>query len=103
MTTALMLECLAARGMSFSRAVSYWIPRFHQTKAKVEVDPGKVDLVMKKVERDIRGRVEKVDGLKFWIDERSWVLIRPSGTAHHEGLCRGGDEGEGRVHTEDIP
>src|SRR2546425_9536864 len=23
--------------------------------------------------------------------------------AHHEGLCRSGDEGEGRVHTEEIP
>ena len=99
MTTALMLECLAARGMSFSRAVSYWIPRFHQTKAKVEVDPGKVDLVMKKVERDTRGRVEKVDGLKFWLDERSWVLIRPSGT---EPIMRVFAEAETREKAESI-
>src|SRR5437016_5779749 len=86
-------------GMSFSRAISYWIPRFHQTKAKVEVDPGKVDLVMKKVERDTRGRVEKVDGLKFWLDERSWVLIRPSGT---EPIMRVFAEAETREKAESI-
>ncbi len=80
MTTALMLECLAARGMSFSRAISYWIPRFYQSKAKLEVDRKKVETIMKKVERQAGGKVEKMDGLKIWLDEHSWVLIRPSGT-----------------------
>ena len=80
MTTALMLECLASRGMSFSKALSFVVPRFHQAKAKVEVPPKKVDAVMKAVERQAKGEVERTDGIKLWADERSWVLVRPSGT-----------------------
>lgn len=80
MTTALMLECLAAKGVAFSRALSFSIPTFYQVKTKVEVDRKKVDAVMKAVERQAKGEVEKVDGIKIWTDEHSWVLVRPSGT-----------------------
>jgi phosphomannomutase/phosphoglucomutase len=80
MTTALMLECLAAKGVAFSRALSFSISTFYQVKTKVEVDRKKVDAVMKAVERQAKGEVEKVDGIKVWTDEHSWVLVRPSGT-----------------------
>ena len=80
MTTALMLECLASRGMAFSRALSYSIPRFYQAKTKIEVDRSKVDSVMRALERQAKGEVERIDGIKVWADERSWVLARPSGT-----------------------
>jgi phosphomannomutase/phosphoglucomutase len=80
MTTALMLECLAARGVAFSRALSFSIPAFYQVKTKVEIDRKKVNAIMKAVERQAKGEVEKVDGVKVWTDEHSWVLVRPSGT-----------------------
>ena len=80
MTTALMLECLAVRGVAFSRAVAFAVPRFHQSKAKVEVDPKKVERVLAAVEKQAKGKVERVDGVKLWTDEHSWVLVRPSGT-----------------------
>ena len=80
MTTALMLECLAAKGMSFSKALSFVVPKFFQAKTKLEVGRKKVDAVMRAVERQAKGEVERVDGIKVWADERSWVLIRPSGT-----------------------
>ena len=80
MTTALLLECLASRGMSFSKALAFVVPRYFQSKTKLEVDPGKVGAVIKSVERQAKGQVEKVDGVKVWASERSWVLIRPSGT-----------------------
>ncbi len=80
MTTALMLECLALRGMSFSRALSFSVPRFYQAKTKVEVDRKRVDSVMRAVERQSKGEVERADGVKLWTDEHSWVLARPSGT-----------------------
>jgi phosphomannomutase/phosphoglucomutase len=80
MTTALMLECLAARGVAFSRALSFSVSTFFQAKTKLEVDRKKVETVMKAVERQAKGEVERVDGLKVWTDEHSWVLIRPSGT-----------------------
>ncbi len=80
MTTALMLECLAARGVAFSRALSFSVSTFYQAKTKIEVDKKKVAAVMKAVERQAKGNVERVDGVKVWTDEHSWVLVRPSGT-----------------------
>ncbi|MGD0477517.1 MAG: phosphoglucosamine mutase [Nitrososphaerales archaeon] len=80
MTTALMLECLASRGMAFSRVLAFSVPRFFQAKTKIEVDRKKVDSVMRAVERQAKGETERIDGVKVWTDEHSWVLARPSGT-----------------------
>lgn len=80
MTTALMLECLAGKGMSFSKALSFVVPRYFQAKTKVGVHPRKVETAMRAVERQAKGEVEKIDGVKVWSGEHSWVLIRPSGT-----------------------
>jgi phosphomannomutase/phosphoglucomutase len=80
MTTALMLECLAAKGVAFSRAFNFSVSIFYQAKTKLEVDRKKVEKVMKAVEKQAKGEVEKVDGIKVWADEHSWVLVRPSGT-----------------------
>jgi len=80
MTTALMLECLAGRGMSFSKTLSFVVPRFFQAKTKVEVSRKNVDTVIRAVERGAKGQMERVDGIKIWAAERAWVLVRPSGT-----------------------
>jgi len=80
MTTALMLECLASRGMAFSRALAFSVPRFFQAKTKIEADRKKVDSVMRIVECQAKGEIERIDGVKVWTDEHSWVLARPSGT-----------------------
>jgi phosphomannomutase / phosphoglucomutase len=80
MTTALLLQCLAGRGMSFSKVLSFVVPRYYQAKTKMEVNPKKVEAVMRAVERQAKGEVERVDGIKLWASDHSWVLIRPSGT-----------------------
>ncbi len=80
MTTALVLECLAARGTSFSRTIANTVPRFFQAKTKIQVIPEKIKQVLGSVSKQAGGRIERVDGLKVWIDEHSWVLVRPSGT-----------------------
>ena len=80
MATALMLECLAARGTTFSRTIANAFPRFYQAKTKLPVDTEKVKQLMRTVERQASGRVEKVDGIKVWTDGTTWVLVRPSGT-----------------------
>lgn len=80
MTTALMLECLAAKGMAFSKAFSFVVPIYYQAKSKLPVDAKKVESVMRAVERQGGGEVERIDGIKIKTDERSWVLVRPSGT-----------------------
>lgn len=80
MSTALMLECLAGKGMSFSKALAFVVPKFFQAKTKLEVSRKKVEGVMRAAERQAKGDVERVDGIKLWTDEHSWVLVRPSGT-----------------------
>ena len=80
MTTALMLECLAAKGMAFSKALSFVVPTYYQAKAKVPAEGKKIDPVMKAVERQAGGEIDRLDGMKIKTDERSWVLVRPSGT-----------------------
>ncbi|HUH99866.1 MAG TPA: hypothetical protein VLY65_02380, partial [Nitrososphaerales archaeon] len=80
MTTALMLEVIATRAAPLSRLMSYAFPRFYQNKSKVPVDPAKVREIMRAIERQGDGKVEKVDGVKVWVDEKTWALIRPSGT-----------------------
>jgi phosphomannomutase/phosphoglucomutase len=80
MATALMLECLAARGLSFSKIMANTLPKFFQAKTKIGVAPEKVKEIMKAVEKQGGQRLEKVDGLKIWTDDKSWVLVRPSGT-----------------------
>lgn len=80
MTTALMLECLAARGMAFSKVVSFVVPKYFQAKTKVEVSPKKIESVMKAAAKQTKGEIERVDGVKVWTGPHSWVLIRPSGT-----------------------
>jgi phosphomannomutase / phosphoglucomutase len=80
MTTALMLECLAGRGMSFSKILAFVVPRYYQAKTKVEVNRKKGDALLRAVEKQAKGDVERIDGIKLWTDDHSWVLIRPSGT-----------------------
>ena len=99
MTTALMLECLATRGMSFSRALAFVVPRYFQSKTKVEVSPKRVEAAMKSVESQAKGEVEKVDGVKAWVGEHSWVLVRPSGT---EPIIRIFSEAESQEAAEQL-
>jgi phosphomannomutase/phosphoglucomutase len=80
MTTALMLEVIAMRGAPLSRLMAAAFPKLYQTKLKVPVDPSKVREIIRKIERLGNGKVERVDGVKVWVDEKTWALIRPSGT-----------------------
>jgi phosphomannomutase/phosphoglucomutase len=80
MTTAMMLEVMATRAAPLSRLIAAAFPKFFQTKTKVPVDPSKVREIMRAIERQGDSRVEKVDGVKVWVDEKTWALIRPSGT-----------------------
>jgi phosphomannomutase / phosphoglucomutase len=80
MTTAVMLELIATRGAPLSRLMAATVPKFYQTKTKVPVEPGRVREVMRAIEHQGDGKVEKVDGVKMWVDEKTWALIRPSGT-----------------------
>ena len=64
MTTAVMLELIAMRAGPLSKLVAAAFPKFYQTKTKVPVDPTRVREIMKAIERQGDGKVEKVDGVK---------------------------------------
>lgn len=81
MTAALVLDMLAAAGRSFSELAEE-LPRTYQHKTKFACSSREV------VERVIKAcqehgsprKVETVDGAKVWIDDETWLMVRPSGT-----------------------
>jgi phosphomannomutase/phosphoglucomutase len=97
MTTALVLEALAIKQLSFSKAISQ-LKLFYQKKAKFECPNDKKKGVMQILESRAGSdvKIDRTDGLKIWTDSGSWILLRPSGT---EPLIRvyAESDGEGRL------
>ncbi|MDG6922390.1 MAG: phosphoglucosamine mutase [Nitrososphaerota archaeon] len=81
MTTALVLEALAFKGESFSKAISK-LKTFYQKKSKFDCPNEKKKPVMSILEQESskEGKIDRTDGLKIWIDNQTWILLRPSGT-----------------------
>jgi phosphomannomutase/phosphoglucomutase len=81
MATALVLDMLAASGMSFSQHIAQ-LPRTFQYKTKFACPSREVvDRVIKACrDHGSPSRVETLDGAKVWIDEETWLMVRPSGT-----------------------
>jgi phosphomannomutase/phosphoglucomutase len=79
MTTALMADLSASREEPLSQLLEA-VPIYFQSKAKVPCPDRAKAAVMERIMGETTGRVDRTDGAKIWQDERSWVLIRPSGT-----------------------
>lgn len=82
MTTALVLDALAAQKISFKQAISK-LKKFYQKKSKFECPKEKRPAVMKIIEEKATrsgAKIDRTDGLKIWTDDTSWILLRPSGT-----------------------
>ncbi len=81
MTTALVLEALAYKKVSFSKAIGE-LQTFYQKKSKFECPDEKKKQVMAILESESteHGKIDRTDGLKIWVDDKSWILLRPSGT-----------------------
>jgi phosphomannomutase/phosphoglucomutase len=81
MATALILDMLAASGSSFSDLVST-LPKMHQFKTKFVCKSRQdIDRAVKAcIEHGSPKKVDTLDGAKVWIDEETWVMVRPSGT-----------------------
>jgi phosphomannomutase / phosphoglucomutase len=81
MATALLLEMLAESDKSFSKHIAE-LPQTFQYKTKF-VCPSRdvVERVIKIcIEHGSHKQVERLDGAKIWIDEETWLMLRPSGT-----------------------
>lgn len=81
MTTALVLDMLALAGKSFSSLVSE-LPRTFQHKGKFACSSREaVDKVVRAcMEHGSPKKVETMDGAKIWLDDETWLMVRPSGT-----------------------
>lgn len=82
MATALVLDMLAASDReSFSRLVSS-LPETYQYKTKFACQSREVvnRVVSACIEHGSPKKVETMDGAKVWIDDETWVMVRPSGT-----------------------
>lgn len=82
MATLLVLEMLASSDkLSFSERIAQ-LPQTFQYKTKF-VCPSRdlVDRIIKTcIEHGSPRKIDTLDGAKIWIDEETWLMLRPSGT-----------------------
>ena len=77
MATAKLLEFLATQQMRLSEVVT-GLPPFFIANGQVSCPweaKGKVMRLLSKEHKE--SRIETIDGIKFWLTDRAWVLIRP--------------------------
>jgi phosphomannomutase/phosphoglucomutase len=99
MSTALMLEALAVSNNSLSELNSMH-RRFYQYKTKFQCSSTESLRVIEELRNDAKDkRIESIDGIKIWIDDESWVMVRQSGT---EPIMRLYAEASDDVRLKDI-
>ena len=81
MATALALDMLASSSKSFSQRIAE-LPKTYQYKRKFACSSREVvdNIVRSCIEHGSPKKVETLDGAKIWIDEDTWIMVRPSGT-----------------------
>jgi phosphomannomutase/phosphoglucomutase len=80
MTTALILGVMAETGEKLSALIAEQ-PQYFIEKGKVECPEEKKELVLEKLLEQVKGsNVSTVDGVKIWFEDKSAILVRPSGT-----------------------
>ncbi len=80
MSTALILDIIAKTGEKLSKLIAD-LPQYFIKKAKVECpDKLKANVLQNLVEQVKDLKTNTLDGVKIWFDDKSSILIRPSGT-----------------------
>ncbi len=80
MTTALILDVMAKTGKKISELIAEQ-PQYFLEKGKVECPEDKKEKVLKKLLEQAKGaNVSTIDGVKIWFEDKSAILVRPSGT-----------------------
>jgi phosphomannomutase/phosphoglucomutase len=81
MTTALILDALALTEQKLSSMLSS-LPATFQYKSKFKCPTKQIalDVVSACLKHGSHQKVETLDGAKIWIDEETWIMVRPSGT-----------------------
>jgi phosphomannomutase/phosphoglucomutase len=80
MSTALILDIMAKTDKTLSELLGE-LPAYYLQKAKVECNDKLKEKVLQKLIEQTKGlKTNTLDGVKIWFDEKSSILIRPSGT-----------------------
>jgi phosphomannomutase / phosphoglucomutase len=80
MTTALILSIMAKTGKKLSELIAEQ-PQYFLEKGKVQCSEDKKEKVHKKLLEQVKGEnVSTIDGVKIWFEDKSAILVRPSGT-----------------------
>jgi phosphomannomutase/phosphoglucomutase len=80
MTTALILGIMAKTGKKLSELIAEQ-PQYFIEKGKVECSEEKKEKVHRKLLEHVKGaNVSTIDGVKIWFEDKSAILVRPSGT-----------------------
>jgi len=78
MTTALMLDMITSKSLQLSELMNA-LPKFYQYKTKFACAREQSENVVEDLSK-AAGRIETLDGLKIWVNDTSWVMVRQSGT-----------------------
>ncbi len=80
MTTALLLNIMATSGKPLSKLIAEQ-PQYYIEKGKVDCSEKKKQILLDKLLQHLKGmNVNTLDGAKIWFDDKSAILLRPSGT-----------------------
>jgi phosphomannomutase/phosphoglucomutase len=80
MTTALILDIMAESGKSLSELVAEQ-PQYFIEKGKVACPEDKKEVLLERLLEQVKGlNVSTIDGVKIWFEDKSAILVRPSGT-----------------------
>lgn len=80
MTTALILEIMAKTGNRLSELIAEQ-PQYFIEKGKIECPHEKKQAVLDKLLQVVKGlNINTLDGVKIWFNDKSAILVRPSGT-----------------------
>ena len=80
MTTALILGIMTETGKKISELISEQ-PQYFIEKGKVACPEDKKEKTLEKLVHQVEGlNVSTIDGVKIWFEDKSAILVRPSGT-----------------------
>jgi phosphomannomutase/phosphoglucomutase len=80
MTTALILQIMAETGKKLSKLIAEQ-PQYFIEKGKITCPEDKKEKLLEKlIEQTKDANVSTIDGVKIWFEDKSAILLRPSGT-----------------------
>ncbi len=80
MATALVLDIMAETGQSLSKLLGE-LPQYFIAKGRIACEEQLKQMVLERLFEQVKGlKVSTLDGIKIWFDDKSAILVRPSGT-----------------------